>query len=82
MSELAALVRFVHLTAAIVLAGGFGFRLFVARPAFGSAKDASATLEHFIQRSQPRNFRWSMAASRQCERLIAPYSQRAIPPRD
>ena len=33
MSELAALVRFVHLTAAIVLAGGFGFWLFVARPA-------------------------------------------------
>ena len=61
MSELAALVRFVHLTAAIVLAGGFGFRLFVARPAFASAKDASATLEHFIQRSQLRNFRWCVA---------------------
>jgi len=58
MSELAGLVRFVHLTAAIVLAGGFGFRMFVARPAFASAKDSSATLERFIQRSQLRNFRW------------------------
>lgn len=61
MSELAALVRFVHLIAAIVLAGGFGFRMFVARPAFASAKDSSATLEHFIQRSQLRNFRWCVA---------------------
>jgi len=61
MSELAPLVRFVHLTAAIVLAGGFGFRLFVARPAFASAKDSSAALEHFIQRSPLWNFRWCIA---------------------
>ncbi len=61
MSELAALVRFVHLTAAIVLAGGFGFRLFVARPAFASAKDSSAALEHLIRRSLLRNFRWCVA---------------------
>ncbi len=38
MSELAALVRFVHLTAAILLAGGLGFRLLVAQPAFAQAK--------------------------------------------
>ena len=61
MSELAALVRFVHLTAAIVLAGGFGFWLFVARPAFASAKDLSAALEHLIQSSLLRNFRWCVA---------------------
>jgi putative copper resistance protein D len=61
MSELAALLRFVHLAAAIVLAGGFSFRMFVARPAFASAKDSSATLEHFIRRSQLRNFRWCVA---------------------
>ena len=48
MSELAALVRFVHLTAAIVLAGGFGFHLFVARPAFASAKEPSDGAGTFI----------------------------------
>ncbi|MGZ8532671.1 MAG: hypothetical protein ACXW6J_19015 [Candidatus Binatia bacterium] len=40
---------------------GFGFRLFVARPAFSRAKDSSATLEHFIERSLPRNFCWCVA---------------------
>lgn len=34
MNELAALVRFVHLAAAIALAGGFGFRLLVAPATF------------------------------------------------
>ncbi len=93
MSELAALVRFVHLTAAIVLAGGFGFRLFVARPAFASAKDSSAALEHFIQRSQLRNFRWCIAVlsvtmllglwlqAANVSGSSLPYSQRALSPR-
>ena len=61
MSELAALVRFVHLTAAIVLAGGFGFLLLVARPAFARATQRSDSLPNYYWRSQLRLFRWCVA---------------------
>jgi len=61
MNELAALVRFVHLTAAIVLAGGFGFELFVVRPAFARAKDSANSLEQSSSRSLARNQRYCAA---------------------
>ena len=61
MSELAALVRFVHLTAAILLAGGLGFRLLVAQPAFAQAKQSAAALEQLYWRAQLRHLRWCVA---------------------
>ena len=61
MSELAALVRFVHLTAAILLAGGLGFRLLVAQPAFAQAKQSAAALEQLYWRVQLRHLRWCVA---------------------
>ena len=60
MSELTALVRFVHLTAAIILAGGFAFHLFVARPALISTHDL-ATVRKDHWRTQLRVFRYSLA---------------------
>ena len=61
MSELAALVRFVHVTAAILLAGGLGFRLLVAQPAFAQAKQSAAALEQLYWRAQLRHLRWCVA---------------------
>ena len=41
MTDLAAVVRFIHVTAAVLLAGAFSFTLFVARPAFRRVADES-----------------------------------------
>ena len=60
MSELTALVRFVHLTAAIILAGGFAFQLFVARPALISTHRL-ADLGKDLWRTQLRVFRYCLA---------------------
>jgi putative copper resistance protein D len=50
MTDFAAVVRFVHLTAAVLLAGSFGFVLLVARPAFLVAKDSShSNYRTFVQ---------------------------------
>ncbi len=43
MSDLAAVARFIHVTATVLLAGGFSFTLFVARPAFRRAGSRSLT---------------------------------------
>ena len=43
MSDLAAVVRFIHLTAAILLAGSFSFVLLIARPALLTGKDSAKT---------------------------------------
>ncbi|HMF51189.1 MAG TPA: CopD family protein, partial [Candidatus Saccharimonadales bacterium] len=43
MSDLAAVVRFIHLTAAILLAGSFSFVLLIARSAFLTGKDSAKT---------------------------------------
>ncbi len=43
MSDLAAVVRFVHLTAAILLAGSFSFIVLIALPAFLTGKDSAET---------------------------------------
>ncbi len=61
MSEVAALVRFVHVTAAILLAGGLGFRLLVAQPAFAQAKQSAAALEQLYWSAQLRHLRWCVA---------------------
>ena len=60
MSELTALVRFLHLTAAIILAGGFAFHLFVARTALISTHQL-ATLGKDHWRAQLRVFRYCLA---------------------
>src|SRR5215217_7495064 len=60
MSELTALVRFVHLTAAIILAGGFAFHLFVAQPALSSTPHL-ATVRKDHWRTQLRVFRYCLA---------------------
>lgn len=41
MTELSALVRFVHLAAAVFLVGGYAFMLLIARPAVKSAGSAA-----------------------------------------
>jgi putative copper export protein/mono/diheme cytochrome c family protein/peroxiredoxin len=61
MSELAALVRFVHLTAAIVLTGGFGFQSLIARPAFAASAPQLAMVEKDLWQSQLRLWRWCVA---------------------
>ena len=43
MTDLAAVVRFVHLTAAILLAGSFSFVLLIARPALLTGRDFAKT---------------------------------------
>ncbi len=43
MTDLAAVVRFVHVTAAILLAGSFSFVLLIARPALLTGKDSART---------------------------------------
>ena len=43
MSDLAAVVRFVHVTAAVLLTGGFSFTLLIARPAFRRTGSRSLT---------------------------------------
>ena len=58
MTELAAVVRFVHLTAAVLLAGSFGFTLLIARPVFRSA--GSDYL--LFAKSQLRIARWCWLA--------------------
>ena len=45
MSDLAAVARFIHVTATVLLAGGFSFTLFVARPAF--RRSGSRSLAEF-----------------------------------
>ena len=56
MNELSTAVRFLNLTAMVVLAGGFGFALFIARPAYRGAKAA------FLSYLQPqlRIARWCL----------------------
>ena len=50
MTDLAAVVRFIHLTAAILLAGSFSFVLLIARPAFLTGKDsAKANYQTFVR---------------------------------
>ena len=58
MSELAALVRFVHLVAALVLAGGLGFQLIVAQPAFAGAVESASALKPAYWRQQLQIYRW------------------------
>ena len=50
MTDLSAVVRFIHLTAAILLAGSFSFVLLIARPAFLTGKDSAKTnYQTFVQ---------------------------------
>lgn len=57
MSEVAVLVRFVHLAAAILLAGVFSFTLLIAEPAFANTDPPLAKLVNSFRRSQSRILR-------------------------
>ena len=65
MTDLAAVVRFVHLTAAILLAGSFSFVLLIARPALLTGKDFAKRITRLLSRSPhhrpPRRFHRSPA---------------------
>lgn len=62
MNELSAVVRFLNLTASVLLAGSFGFALLIARPAYLSAPaDAKTDFLHFVQ-FQLRVARWCLIA--------------------
>ena len=62
MSELSAVVRFIHLTAAVLLVGSFSFALLVARPAYSSvAGDAKSDYLWFLN-LQLRIARWYLIA--------------------
>jgi putative copper resistance protein D len=60
MTELSAVVRFVHLAAAVLLAGSFSFALLVARPAFMSAADAEKPAYFSFLRLQLGISRWCL----------------------
>ena len=62
MNELSAAVRFLNLTASVLLAGSFGFMLLIARPAYlGSPADAKTDFASFV-RVQLRVSRWCLIA--------------------
>ena len=61
MTELAALVRFVHLAAVVLLFGCFAFTILIARPALRSAGDFEAGYRSF-ERSQSIVARWCWLA--------------------
>lgn len=61
MNELSAAVRFLNLTASVVLAGSFGFTLLVARPAFFGTADTKTDFLRFV-RIQLRISRWCLIA--------------------
>ena len=62
MSELSAVVRFVHLTAAVLLVGGFSFALLVARPAYTRIVDDTKSDYLSFLRLQLRIARWCLVA--------------------
>jgi len=62
MNELSAVVRFLNLTASVLLAGSFGFALLIARPAYlGAPADAKSDFLSFA-RLQLRVACWCMIA--------------------
>ena len=62
MNEISAVVRIVNLTSSVLLAGGFGFALLVARPAYlAAATDARADFASFV-RAQLRVAPWCLIA--------------------
>jgi len=62
MIELLAVVRFVHLTAAVLLVGGFSFALLVARPAYTRIVDDTKSDYLSFLRLQLRIARWCLVA--------------------
>ena len=62
ISELAAAVRFVHLAAAVLLAGSFAFVALIARPALGRPAAVSDSLEASCLARHLKLGRWSLAA--------------------
>ena len=60
MSEFAALVRFVHLTAAILLVGGIGFQCCVAAHACAKTGPDGKSIETWLWQSQQRDLRWCL----------------------
>jgi len=62
MNELSAVVRFLNLTASVLLAGSFGFALLIARPAYlGAPDDAKTDFLSFV-RLQLSIARWCLIA--------------------
>ena len=61
MNELSALVRFLHLTATVLLAGGFSFLLFIASPAFARAGLKRNSIGTIFLQWQVRHARWCLA---------------------
>lgn len=59
MTELAAVVRFVHLAGAVLLFGSFAFAVLIASPAFRSAEDFDSGYRSFA-RSQLIVARWCL----------------------
>ncbi len=62
MTDIAAVVRFVHLTAAVLLAGAFSFTLLIARPAFRRVADESRAEFAALCKIQLRITRWCWLA--------------------
>jgi putative copper export protein/mono/diheme cytochrome c family protein/peroxiredoxin len=62
MTDLAAVVRFVHVTAAVLLAGAFSFTLLIARPAFRRVADESRAEFAAFLHIQLRIARWCWLA--------------------
>jgi putative copper export protein/mono/diheme cytochrome c family protein len=66
MSELSAVVRFLNLTASVLLAGGFGFALLIVRPAYLAVPThGKADLASFV-RVQLRVASWCLIAIFAC----------------
>ena len=62
MNELSAVVRVVNLTASVLLAGGFGFALLIARPAYLAAPTYAKTDFASFVRTQLRAAPWCLIA--------------------